>query len=463
MKRTLIFILLFAPAIMAAQSSLYSADDLYEMALENSRDLAQKEAEQRAASYRAREAASRRAPTVDFESTINYIGNPDTLTVEAGAFGELDLSAINPMLQPMPMPAEDTTFEMSGNTYYDFKLIVDQPIFTWGKIHNAHAASKEGAAAAAVSTEKTKEMLRTEILINCHVLHYLKEIELALSKQNELVRRLQNIASDNYENGMILRTEYLGALTSLRQSDLAAREIAQQIKEVELNISYLTGREMTAVMIGTDEFDIKEEESWEELYGGALSDNRDLVLLRHNMKAEEYKSRIQKGEFYFKPDLAFHMELSYSGSYFPLIQEGWQDEDKGNITLTLAIRTPLADFGGMYFAKEAAEADLEAARAAYENSREQIEKFIRQTLYDMETNRLNIDFYREQLETDREIIAQKEKEWLTGYGDERELLTEQITMYSHIIELNRELISLGSNHYQLENVTGRIKKNNNQL
>ena len=42
------------------------------------------------------------------------------------------------------------------------------------------------------------------------------------------------------------------------------------------------------------------------------------------------------------------MELNYSGSYFPFIQDEWQDKDKGNLTLSIGIKAPLADFGGMY-------------------------------------------------------------------------------------------------------------------
>ncbi|MBB6479693.1 TolC family protein [Spirochaeta isovalerica] len=456
MKKILLLLMLPAALCLPAysQTTFYTVDQLIETALANSADLAEKEAAWKASSYRVKEAISRSAPTVDFESNLSYITNPDTLTVEAGALGEMVLPG--PLV--ISMPEEDVVFEMTGNTYYDFKLVLDQPIFTWGKILNSIKAAKEGAGAALEDRGKTEDQIKTEILINSHVLHYLKEIELALSKQNELVKRLEGIASDSLSNGMILRTEYLEVENSLRESDLAIRKISQQIKSTTLNLTYLTGIELSPVMIRTEPLETGDRESWENLFGKALSENRDLAMFRHKVQADEYKKKIRKGEFYFKPDLAFHMELGYSGSLFPFIQEGWEDDDKGNLTLSLAIRSPLGDGGAMYFAGEAAEYDEQASRASYEAAMEQIEQFIRQSLMDMELNEINIDYYRERLLTDERIIEQKEKEWLSGYGDEKEYLKSQIDMYARQVSLFREMISLGTTGFQLDHITGSVKQ-----
>lgn len=453
-KYILIITLLCILEGLSSQSVIYSAEDLYSLALENSSALMEKEARESAAAYRVKEARSKGAPTLDLESTMSYITNPDTLTVEAGSFGQMP----NPMdpAAPVNMPAEDTTFEMSGNTYYNFKLIVDQPVFTWGKIYNAHQATKEGAAAASLDSMKMRELLKTEIRINCQSLHHLKEIELAVSRQREITSRLEAIASDSFKNGMILQTEFLDTQVKRKEAELKAQIIGSQIEQVVLNLTYLTGTELTPVSIQTEEINVTIPGSWEEVYGKAYGNNRDLSMLRHSINAEEYKSRIQKGEYYFKPDLAFHMELSYSGSYFPFIQDEWKDEDKGNLSLTLALRSPIADFGGMYAAGKAAEEDLKALQASYENSREQVEQFIRNTLNEMKLNQLNIDYYRSHIKTDQQIIDQKEKEWLSGYGDESVYLIQQIGYYSNTILLHQELIKLNTNYLKLKNISGSV-------
>ncbi|MDA3809824.1 MAG: TolC family protein, partial [Spirochaetaceae bacterium] len=348
MKKIYMIICVFAFSLfqITGQSQFYSVDDLYNMALENSFSLAEKSAKQKAAGYRVKEARSNGAPKLSFESTLSYISNPDTLTVEAGSFGQI----ANPLDPPNPyiLPADDTVFEMSGNTYYDFKLIVDQPVFTWGKIYNAYLAAKEGAAAAGIEPLKLKDQLKTEIKIYSLTLHHLKEIELAVSRQKEIAIRLERIAEDSYDNGMILQTEYLDAQTKRSEVELTENIITEQINQLVLNLTYITGVELTAVMIETENRTVPELQSWDEITNDAVQKNSDLSMLRHSIKAEEYKTKIQKGTYYFKPDLAFHMELSYSGSYFPFIQSGWNDKDKGNLTLTVGIKAPLADFGTMY-------------------------------------------------------------------------------------------------------------------
>ncbi|MDA3811848.1 MAG: TolC family protein, partial [Spirochaetaceae bacterium] len=371
---------------------------------------------------------------------------PDTLTVEAGSFGTV----------PIIMPATDTVFEMSGNTYYDFKLIIDQPVFTWGKIYNAYLATKEGAAAAGIETLKLKDQLKTEIKIYSLTLHHLKEIQLAVSRQKEIAIRLERIAEDSYENGMILQTEYLDTQTKRSEAELTGNIITEQINQIVLNLTYITGVELTAVMIETENIRIPELQSWNDIFKESIQNNSDLSLLRHSIKAEEYKTKIQKGTYYFKPDLAFHMELSYSGSYFPFIESGWNDKDKGNLTLTVGIKAPLADFGTMYASVKESEEELAAVRASYEYNREQVEKFIRQTSYEIELNLLNIRYFESRLETDSQMMDQKEKEWTSGYGDEKDYLMQQINYYSNLILFYQEQIKLKTNYYKLENVRGNV-------
>ena len=157
MKRILLifYIFIFAVLSLTAQAEQFSVGDLYELALENSISLTEKTVRAKAASYRVMEAKSKGAPVFSFQSALSYIHNPDTITVEAGSFGQLP-----DMIGGQLLPDEDTTFSMSGNSYYDFKLIMDQPIFTWGKVYNALQATKEGAAAANIDSAKTRDLLK---------------------------------------------------------------------------------------------------------------------------------------------------------------------------------------------------------------------------------------------------------------------------------------------------------------
>jgi len=438
------FIFLIAIQVLSTEAELLSINDLYELALENSSLLVEKTAKEKAALFRVMEAKSKGAPVFNFESTLSHIHNPETLTVEAGAFGTV----------PVTMPAEDTTFTMSGNNYYDFKLIIDQPIFTWGKIYNSLQAVKEGAAAANIDSSKTRDRLKTEILINTSSLYHLQKIKKAVEIQKINALKLENISKNSFENGMILQTEYFDAQVKRKESELAGNIIEKEINQLLLNLIYITGVELKEEMILSEDFSIPQLDSWEQLYSKTLEGNSDLLMLRNIISAEEYKNKIQKGNYYLKPDLAFHMEISYSGSYSPFIQEGWLDEYSGNLTMTVGIKTPIADFGSMYAAAKASDEDLTAKRASLEYTREQLEKFIRKTVYEMELNQLNIKFYMERVETDLKMMNQKKEELDSGYGNESDFLLYQINYYSNIILLNKEFINLKTNYFTLQNICG---------
>lgn len=422
-------------------------ESLFETALDNSAALSEKASMERAASYKVIEAKTKGAPVLSFESTLNYIHSPDTITVGAGSFGEV----------PVKMPLEDTVFSLSGNSFYDFKLILDQPVFTWGKIYNNFQAEKEGAAAAAVDSLKLRDLIKTELYIQNSSISFLKKIKTAINKQKEIALRLEQLAMDSFENGMILYTDYLDIRMKRKESELMEYRIEEQLNQVLLNLIYLTGKELTEEMIPDINPDDRVYKPWQDLYDDALLNNRDLLLLRHGVNADEYKMRIQKGTYYLKPDLAFHLELSYSGSNFPFFQEGWLSNDKGNFTLSVGIKAPIADFGSIHAAVKNTEEILNASQAAYVNNLEQLEKYIRQIFYELELNLQIIGYYNERIETDIGIMDQKEKEWLSGYGDEADFLNKQINYYSNIILLHQEQIKESTNYYKLLNITGKIE------
>ena len=110
----------------------------------------------------------------------------------------------------------------------------------------------------------------------------------------------------------------------------------------------------------------------------------------------------------------------------------------------------------MYSAARASEEELRAVLASYEYSLQQIEKVIRQIVYSIELTMDNIDYYEVRMETDRQMMEQKEKEWETGYGDETDFLQQQISFYSNMILINQEMISLKTMLINLQNIQGTV-------
>ena len=76
------------------------------------------------------------------------------------------------------------------------------------------------------------------------------------------------------------------------------------------------------------------------------------------------------------------------------------------------------------------------------------------TLFKMELSRRNLDYLDLQIETARAARDQKENAWKAGYGEEREVLSQELAWYSRRIDHLREQLNLEILGLQLENALG---------
>ena len=100
-------------------------------------------------------------------------------------------------------------------------------------------------------------------------------------------------------------TDYLDALGKRKEADLAENRIEEQINQQILNLIYLTGRDITPEQIPQKDNEILPINHWEEIYMNALKNNRDLSMYRHQIAAEEYKNKIQKGNLLLQTGFGF--------------------------------------------------------------------------------------------------------------------------------------------------------------
>ena len=89
--------------------------------------------------------------------------------------------------QELLLPEEDTILlEGMDNMMYEFKMIVDQPVFAWGKISNNIALHERAAEARGLELERKVREMRKELLIYVYALFYLQKISAALRMQVEV-------------------------------------------------------------------------------------------------------------------------------------------------------------------------------------------------------------------------------------------------------------------------------------
>lgn len=437
-----------------------TADDLYRSALRNNRELLQLHLEQNKARIDLRAAEAERFPTVDFQTSLTLIGNPmEPIKLKAGELGAYDTGTGTSVL----IPTEDMVlYEGMEDTNYEFKFIVEQPLFTWGKIDNAVELYSRVSDTGGLQIAKKEKEIYTRILIYQAVLNYLNEIEALLKLQEETAERLVTLAEESYENGFMVYADLLEARIGAKEIDIAAAELDEKKHQALLNLSHLSGREglengdLDLSRFG-DTVPPAPEVPEEELFRMAMENSEDIRLLEKLREISRLRLAIAEGSNYLKPDIGLRFELSYSGPRFPLVERDWFGKNRGNLLSTLAFQTTIFDGGKLAAEVLKQTQQVEKSLYQYEEGLSSIRQFISETLLKLELHRRNMEYYRLKAENDEQQIALKKTQMEAGAGDESSYLEEKLALYSDIIQYYREAVDYVSLHYQLQSLCGIVQ------
>ncbi len=445
--------------LLCSTHFIYSTDRidrqiLIDSAVEKNKELLILESQSRQAEITVQSARSRFLPDLSFSSDLAYLSTPDSYTIKAGDFFNGALPGIGNFL----LPDEDYTVELGQNTRYEFSLLLEQPIFTWGKLSGALDAARLSQSGSILKIEaKTNEVV-TQLDIILYSLTCLMEIKNESMNQISASRELVRISRENYENGFLLYSDLLAVQLQAGETELAGSIIDEQINQALLGIELLCGLEELSV----DRIQLPQKRSW----NGFLSEEKDLLVARAQRKnlnlrlfdleiqGREIAEDIARGSGYLKPDIGIYAKLSYSASAFPLLQHGWTNSDSLSFIAALGIRTLIYDGGERSGEINTSMENLNQAVLKRERNSELIKEFIIKSLFQMELSLQKIEYYQLQIETDLAGIEQKTEEWQAGLGEERDVLIERILLHSHRMARLEEEIVMLKNHFQIKNILG---------
>ncbi|MBN2049209.1 MAG: TolC family protein [Spirochaetales bacterium] len=431
-------------------------EDLFEQARYNNQEISLLNIERNKMLIEERGAKARRFPTVDFQTALTHIANPmDAINLTAGELGVYNLAGEEILIPPEDM----TLYEGMENSQYDFKIIIEQPVFTWGKIRGAVEAAGIAAEAGALQIENKQTELYWKIYGSMHALYFIGRIEEILTLQQEAVNRLIGIAEDSYENGFILLSDVLEARIRGKELDIALVRLKTEKDNLLIDLSYTSGVEHLNLE-DLDFSSLKEHpeeitlDNRETLIQASLKENPNIKLLELMKRIQALRQRITEGENYLKPDIGLHFELSYSGSRFPFLEKDWYGQNRWNLTSTIGISTTIFD-GGQLMSSLLKEAqNTEAAMHQYEKGAQAIARTVIETLLKLELSLQNLEYYRLKTEQGQSRLELKQTQMESGSGSESDYLTQEIELYTDLIEYYRECITFFSGLYTLKALTG---------
>ncbi len=432
----------------------YSISQLYDSSYDNNSELISLRLKLLQDEINLKSAKAKRFPEVSFDVSLSYLTNPmDPITLTAGEFGSYP-SASGDVLLP---PEDVTVYEGQENTYYQFKLYIKQPIWTWGKISNSILLYDKVIEADKKNILKKQNEIKTNLKIYLHSLYYLLQIRDEINNQYEEAEKLIEIAQQSYNNGFIIYTKLLETKILTKEIGIAKLNIEQKIDNILVELRNITGLDdlmlEDIVLPVIKEYKEYQLEQRDDLKKHLLDNNISIDLLEFFYDISSLQYEIIQANANGKPDIGLLIEIAYKGSRFPLVETNWYGKDEFNITFSIGLNGSVYNSDSNQNDIALAMAEMEDALLEIKKGKEMLIKNLDQYYLDIELLYEKLDYQDLLIENGLAQIDQKKKEYEAGAGDEIEYRKEIINYHTRKIEKYQLYIEFFTNYFIIENLT----------
>ena len=456
MKRQLVFLL-----ILISTSLLFAAisiEDAEEMMMRNNPDIRSAEEAVVQAGLDLKDSKASFSPTISISGSMTYMSEPlvgPVIMESSDILSQMGLGSYSDMASGYV-----TLYDGMENTMYMGTLSLTQPLITWGKLGKAVDLYKNILTAQSLRKDDTVAQNKAELRIRVWSMKYLEEMEGLVDEAMALSKELVDIAKSSYENGMILRQDWL-------EAEISSLEV--EVKKAELDDNYSSLMEGLRSLIGDysvsySDFILPEDESF--LYKYRESNRDDLILAAtgedsNNLKAIKNligaytnQKTIADRSLYGIPDFALQAQLTYSSSRLPFIETGWKQNDNNSLNLSIGFKTTLWDGGKAINDVKRAQSNIRSAESQYDSALSQIRVAVTSNYNGMMKNIANIQYQSEKiqnLEMELENIRIGLSYGQNSVSDEKQKMLEIVEAKSNLLASK---IALVQNVYTLDYLVG---------
>ena len=456
MKRQLVFLLiLISTSLLFAAISMEEAE---EMMMRNNPDIRSAEEAVVQAGLDLKDSKASFSPTISISGSMTYMSEPlvgPVIMESSDILSQMGLGSYSDMASGYV-----TLYDGMENTMYMGTLSLTQPLITWGKLGKAVDLYKNILTAQSLRKDDTVAQNKAELRIRVWSMKYLEEMEGLVDEAMALSKELVDMAKSSYENGMILRQDWL-------EAEISSLEV--EVKKAELDDNYSSLMEGLRSLIGDysvsySDFILPEDESF--LYKYRESNLDDLILAAtgedsNNLKAIKNligaytnQKTIADRSLYGIPDFALQAQLTYSSYRLPFIETGWKQNDNDSLNLSIGFKTTLWDGGKAINDVKRAQSNIRSAESQYDSALSQIRVAVTSNYNGMMKNIANIQYQSEKiqnLEMELENIRIGLSYGQNSVSDEKQKMLEIVEAKSNLLASK---IALVQNVYTLDYLVG---------
>ena len=456
MKRLFIsFLIILSSSLLFASLTIEEAEELM---MRNNPSIRSAEEAVVQAGLDLKDSKASFSPTISISGSMTYMSEPlvgPVIMESSDILSQMGLGSYSDMASGYV-----TLYDGMDNTMYMGTLSLTQPLITWGKLGKAVDLYKNILTAQSLRKDDTVDQNKAELRIRVWSMKYLEEMEGLVDEAMALSKELVDMAKSSYENGMILRQDWL-------EAEISSLEV--EVKKAELDDNYSSLMEGLRSLIGDysvsySDFILPEDESF--LYKYRESNLDDLILAAtgedsNNLKAIKNligayanQKTIADRSLYGIPDFALQAQLTYSSSRLPFIETGWKQNDNNSLNLSIGFKTTLWDGGKAINDVKRAQSNIRSAESQYDSALSQIRVAVTSNYNGMMKNIANIQYQSEKiqnLEMELENIRIGLSYGQNSVSDEKQKMLEIVEAKSNLLASK---IALVQNVYTLDYLVG---------
>lgn len=426
---------------------------LLRMAYANSGDVRLARLAVHQSSVTVAQAKARRGPQVSGSVDFSYLTNPlDPIILRTGELGTYDVGGI---ATPIP-PGDVRLYEGMEPTLFRLNVVVDQPVYTWGKLDLGVDLAEAVSELRRADVRKTRQEVETTVRSTAAAIRRLNAMAELAQRQVDLARDLADLMRSALESGSVVRIDVLKADVGARQAELARTELLNELATQLVSLRQATGiTDLQAPDLGPPgEIDLNREfRPKDDLVRDATENNPDLASIRQAQRVATAQRFLADANEAMRPDLGLRLEFSFQGPRIPL-ETDWYGKDEFNLTASIGLQSTLYDGGLSRGDTSLATIDQDIAVLQLTVATDRLDATIQQRLLEAHRSQARISYLAANAELLAERLAVRHREFDAGVGSRDAVVQAELDAIANELESQQEQLSLAVNIAVLGTLVG---------
>ncbi len=413
-KIALIIILSSIP-VFAQDKVTLSLDESIQAGLQNSRRINSSKMKIKGADARVREINSGRLPSLSFNASYTRLSNIDPFSIST-PFGDFDLT-------------------QNINNNYNFKLSLQQPLFTGFKLKSAYEIAEYNSMAVKEEHSQTEQALILDIKTAYWNLYKANKIKKVVDENVEQIKAHVKDAENLFNQGLATNSDLLKVKVQLAEAQLRQIDAQNAVKLSMTNLSNIIELPLTIEIEVSEELPAETNgiDSLENLKVMAWENRPELKAMSYNVKASETGIDLAQSGWFPQVYLVGNYYYSNPNSrYFPV-----EEKFKNSWDVSVSLSFDLWNWNKTGNQTTQAEANFEQAKDGYKILKDAVTLQVTQ-------NYLTLTQAKEKLAVSETSVEQAEE----NYRVASELFKQGLMTNSDLLDVEVALLQTKTNNVQ---------------